>query len=68
MSELTLSSTYQIVIPREIREALGLQPGQKIQAIRIGKHIALIPVKPLADTEGILRGKGIPTNVTRDRD
>ena len=66
MSEVTLSPKYQIVIPREIRQALGLKPGQKIRAMRIGDRIELIPVRPLAEIRGML--SGIDTHVDRDAD
>jgi len=64
--EVTLSPKYQIVIPLEIRQALRLKPGQKIQAIRLGDRIELIPVKPLSEIKGFL--KGIDTEVERDAD
>ncbi len=66
MIEVTLSPKYQIVIPLEIRQALRLKPGQKIQAIRLGDRIELIPVKPLSEIKGFL--KGIDTEVERDAD
>ena len=66
MIEVTLSPKYQIVIPLEIRQALGLKPGQKIQAIRLGDRIELIPVKQLSEVKGFL--KGIDTEVERDAD
>jgi AbrB family looped-hinge helix DNA binding protein len=33
MPTITISSKFQIVIPKAIRELLGLRPGQKFQAI-----------------------------------
>ncbi len=45
METVTISSKFQIVIPRAIRESLGLQPGQKFQAIQYGNRIELVPVK-----------------------
>ena len=66
MSEVTLSPKYQVVIPREIRRALNLKPGQKIQALRLGDRIELIPVRPLSELKGFL--KGIDTDVERDAD
>lgn len=64
--QVTLSTKYQVVIPREIRQALGLRPGQKIEAIRYRDRIELVPVKPMAETRGFLRG--IDTDVPREPD
>ncbi len=66
MTEVTLSPKYQVVIPLAIRTALGLKPGQKIQAIRLGECIELIPVKPMSEYEGSL--PGIDTEVHREPD
>lgn len=63
---VTLSPKYQVVIPLEIRTALRLEPGQKIQAIRVGETISLIPVKPMEEYRGFL--KGIDTTVDREPD
>lgn len=66
MNAVTISSRYQIVIPKEIRDALGLKPGQKVQAIRRGQRIELVPLRPLEELRGFLRG--IDTMVARDED
>ena len=63
---VTLSPKYQVVIPLEIRTALRLKPGQKIQAIRVGETISLVPVKPMEEYEGCL--PGIDTTVEREPD
>lgn len=63
---VTLSPKYQVVIPLEIRTALRLKPGQKIQAIRVGETISLIPVRPMEEYRGFLRG--IDTTVEREPD
>ena len=34
----TVSPKYQVVIPKEVRERLGLLPGQKVQAIAYGER------------------------------
>jgi len=39
MTEATLSTKNQIVIPREAREALGLKPGDKILVVVRGEKI-----------------------------
>lgn len=53
-------------MPRSIREALSLKPGQKIQAIQYGDRIELIPVKALKKARGFLAG--IDTDVSRAPD
>ncbi len=66
MTVVTVSPKYQVVIPQRIREALGLQPGQKVQAIQYDDRIEFIPVRPAKQMRGFL--KGIKTRVRRDRD
>lgn len=66
MAQVTLSQKNQIVIPLEIRTGLRLEPGQKIQAFRVGKTIGLVPVKPMRESRGSL--KGIDTTVDREPD
>ena len=66
METVTISPKFQVVIPKEIRERLGLTPGQKIQAIVYGDRIELIPVRAAAELRGFL--KGIDTRVDRESD
>jgi len=66
VSVVTVSPKFQVVIPLAIREALGLAPGQKVQALQYLDRIEFIPVKPLKALRGFLRG--IDTSVARDRD
>ena len=66
MTTVTISPKYQVVIPKEIRESLGLTPGQKLQAIEYDNRIELIPVRPLSEIRGFL--KGIDATVEREGD
>lgn len=66
MTTVTVSPKFQVVIPQAIREALGLEPGQKVQAILYDDRIEFIPVKPARALRGYL--KGINTKVARERD
>ncbi len=66
MQTVTISPKYQVVIPKEIRDRLGLLPGQKVQAIAYGGRIELIPVRPARQMKGFL--KGIDTKVEREGD
>jgi AbrB family looped-hinge helix DNA binding protein len=66
MAAVTVSPKYQVVIPQAIREALGLKPGQKVEAIQYLDRVEFIPVRPLKTMRGFLRG--IDTRVPRERD
>ena len=55
MAEVTLSSKNQIVIPREVREALQLKPGDKLIVTAHGGKI-LILEKPKSYSKAI-RGR-----------
>jgi AbrB family looped-hinge helix DNA binding protein len=64
MGTLTISPKFQVVIPKPIRDKLHLLPGQKIQAIVYNNRIELIPVRPIKDMRGFL--KGIDTAIERE--
>ncbi len=66
MATVTISPKYQVVIPKEVRQKLGLTPGQKIQTIMFEDRIELIPVKPIKKMRGFL--KGIDTRIDREAD
>ncbi len=66
MGKVTLSPKFQVVIPKDIRDKLGLEPGQKIEAIAYDDRVELIPVRPIRQMRGFL--KGIDTSVEREAD
>lgn len=51
-----VSSKYQVVIPREIREAGGIKPGSRMSVFEINGVIQLVPVKPAREYRGLLKG------------
>ncbi|HEV8385957.1 MAG TPA: AbrB/MazE/SpoVT family DNA-binding domain-containing protein [Candidatus Acidoferrales bacterium] len=57
MPTVTVSPKYQIVIPKELREQLGLKPGQKLFVFAIGKEIYMELPKPITELRGIAKGK-----------
>jgi len=63
---VTVSPKYQVVIPKEVREALGIFSGQKIQVLTYQNRIELVPIKPMKKMRGFL--KGIKTKIARDKD
>ena len=66
MSTVKVSSKFQVVIPRELREQLGIRAGMRLHAVGHGGHIAFIPMRSLKQARGFLRG--IRTDVPRDPD
>ena len=66
METVTVSPKFQVVIPRKVRESLQIKPGQKVQVIQFENRIELIPVVPIQETRGFL--KGIDTTVDREPD
>lgn len=66
MTSVTVSPKYQIVIPKEIRESMGIVPGQKVRITPYQGRIEVIPLKPIKEMRGFL--KGIDTTVLREDD
>jgi len=66
MHRVTISPKFQVVIPQQIREAMKLFPGQKVQVIMYGNRIELIPERDIKTMRGFL--KGINTSFKRDED
>ena len=66
MQTVTVSPKFQVVIPKEIREAMGLRPGQKLKVIEYDGRIELIPDRDISELKGFL--KGINTEFEREGD
>jgi AbrB family looped-hinge helix DNA binding protein len=66
MHRVTISPKFQVVIPQQIRQAMKLFPGQKVQVIMYGNRIELVPERDIKTMRGFL--KGIDTSFKRDED
>ena len=66
MATVTISSKFQLVIPKAVREAMELKPGQQMRVFSSGDRLEMVPVKKLRGMRGFL--KGIDTSVPRDED
>jgi AbrB family looped-hinge helix DNA binding protein len=64
--QVIISPKFQIVIPKEIRAALHLQPGEKLHVFRYHDRLEFIPVRNIKKMRGFL--KGIDTDIQRDKD
>ncbi len=56
MTTATISSKFQIAVPKEARDKLHLKSGQKMAVIVKGSGLHYIPVPSLDDLKGFLRG------------
>lgn len=66
MEAVKISPKYQVVIPKKIRKALNLTPGQQMQMVAFEDRIEMIPVRKISEMKGFL--KGIDTTVERETD
>ena len=61
----TVSSKYQVVIPKPVRERFGLKPGQTLQVLALPGRIELVPKESVDALRGFLQG---PNNFQREDD
>ena len=56
MGRTKVSSKYQVVIPKDVRERAKIRVGQEFQVITKGGIVSLVPDKPIASMRGFVRG------------
>ncbi len=54
MKEVVVTRKYQVTIPKEIREKLGIKVGDRLLVRVEGKYILLEPIKPRDALERLL--------------
>lgn len=53
---ITLSSKYQIVIPKNVRERARWKAGDKLIPVVRGRQVTLVPLRPLQELYGAAEG------------
>ena len=66
MDTVTISSKFQMVIPRAIREKWNIKPGQKVRLIVYGNHLEVVPVRDIKEARGFL--KGMSSDIEREEE
>jgi len=66
MTMVTVSPKYQVVIPKDIREEIHIEPGQRVQVMIYKGNIVLVPLRPIEEMRGFL--KGIDAEFEREED
>jgi AbrB family looped-hinge helix DNA binding protein len=56
MDVVTVSPKYQIVIPKRVREALKLEPGQELQVYILDGVIRLTRPRSIKELRGMAKG------------
>jgi len=64
MNTATVSTKFQVVIPREIRNSLNIQPGQKVRFIVYKDSVEMVPIVEMKNLWGVFRG--IDTTIERE--
>jgi AbrB family looped-hinge helix DNA binding protein len=64
MTSVALSPKFQIVIPKDVRKALKLVAGQRMEARVVGDRVELVPELPISSIRGMC--PGMDTNVPND--
>ncbi|MCE2960563.1 MAG: AbrB/MazE/SpoVT family DNA-binding domain-containing protein [Akkermansiaceae bacterium] len=67
MTTSLISPKYQIVIPKEIRKAMNLKPGQRLQLTQVEGKIEIRPILTPVQLIGFLKGK-TPLKLEREPD
>lgn len=67
MTTSLLSPKFQVVIPKEVRNALNLKPGQRLNIVEKDGHIELRPILTPEQLIGFLKGDE-PLDFERETD
>jgi AbrB family looped-hinge helix DNA binding protein len=66
MDTVTISSKYQMIIPRAIREKWNIKPGQKVRLIVYGDRLEVVKVRDIKQARGFL--KGMSSEIEREEE
>jgi AbrB family looped-hinge helix DNA binding protein len=66
MDTVTVSPKYQVVIPLAIRQRMHIRPGERLEVISFDDRIELVPIRPMREMRGFL--KGLDPSFQRDED
>ena len=60
LAESVITSKGQTTLPKRVRDALGLQPGDKLRYAVLNKGVLMLKVQPIESLKGILHYDGPP--------
>ncbi len=63
MHESKISKRGQTTLPKAVRDALGLKPGDRIRYFIHDGDVRILPVRPIGRLFGILKYDGLPVSI-----
>jgi len=66
MHTVIVSSKFQVVIPKEVRDKLEIKVGQRLQLVEYQNRLEFIPQREIREMRGFL--KGLHTDLPREKD
>ena len=63
MHESKITARGQTTLPKAVREAMGLKPGDKVRYFLLDGHVQIRKVRPLSELSGILKYDGPPVTL-----
>ena len=63
MVESRITSKGRTTLPKSVREALGVRPGDRVRYLILDDEVRIIPVRPLARLSGVLKHDGPPVTL-----
>lgn len=67
MLTATVSSKFQIAIPKEVRDQLDLKAGTKVHVVPYQNRIEFIPIRPMKQMRGFIKKK-FDATIHREKD
>jgi len=58
MQESTITIKGQTTLPKAVRNALGITPGDRVRYVIIGEEVRILPVRPVSELAGSLAYSG----------
>lgn len=63
MIESSITSKGQMTLPKKVREALSIEPGDRVRYVIEGERVRILPVRPISRLYGVLPYHGPPVTL-----
>ena len=61
MATVVISPSFQVRLPKSVREALRLAPGQQLRVVQYAGRLELVPVRPALEGAALFgKTPGLP--------